>query len=197
MSSYSLPLSFNPPFINKPQSCDIISPYTYKLSLRSISKSHICFAFSSSESSSFEREEQRWLREEQRWLREEQRWIREELRWRNEREALLGEIETLRSKIEELDKVKDRNLNVGGVLQVLRNEVSRIAERGSSAVPLVVESLEREDQVEAEAEEEEVKEVVGVFEKEKVGDDEVKKKRITLRKGSEGDDVRIMQVCFV
>lgn len=120
------------------------------------------------------------------------------MRWRNEREALLGEIETLRNKIEELEKAKDRNLNVGGVLQVLRNEVSRIAERGSSAVPLVVESLnEVEAKVEDEDEEVEVKEVVRVFEREKVRDDEMKKKRITLRKGSEGDDVRIMQVCFV
>ncbi|KAL1807184.1 protein disulfide isomerase pTAC5, chloroplastic isoform X2 [Daucus carota subsp. sativus] len=198
MSSLSLPLCLNPQFTNKPHTNNLISPYTYRNSFQSIPKSYICFAFSASENSSFEREEARWLREEQRWLREEQRWIREESRWRSEREALLGEIETLRGKIEELEDMKDRNLNVGGVLQVLRNEVSQIAERGSSAARLVVESLEREGEVEAEAEDEveeevEIKEVVRVFEKEKVRNDEVKKKRIMLRKGSEGEDVRIMQ----
>lgn len=197
MSSLSFPLCLNPLFTAKPLTNNTISPYTYNNSFQSLSKSYICFSISSSENSSFEREEARWLREEQRWLREEQRWIREESRWRNEREALLGEIETLRTKIEELENANDRNLNVGGVLQVLRNEVSRIAERGSSAVPLEIESLEAEDEVKAEVEVEEeeveIKEVVRVFEKEKVIDDEVKKKRITLRKGSEGDDVRIMQ----
>ncbi|KAL8106226.1 protein disulfide isomerase pTAC5, chloroplastic [Apium graveolens] len=193
MVSSSFPLCLNPPFTNKPHT-NSISPYTYKTSFQSLSKSYICFSISSN-NSSFEREESRWLREEQRWLREEQRWIREESRWRNERKYLLDEIETLKSKIEELENVSDRNLNVGGVLQVLRNEVSRIAERGSSAVPLVVESLDEVDvEAESEVEEEvEVKEVIRVFEKEKGRDDEVKKKRIMLRKGSEGDDVRIMQ----
>lgn len=57
----------------------------------------------SSSSSWEEREEARWLREEQRWLREEQRWLREESRWRAERDALLSEIAALHLRLRALE----------------------------------------------------------------------------------------------
>lgn len=71
--------------------------------------------------------------------------------------------------------------NIAGLLQVLK-ERGLIAESGSSASPLVL--LEKE------------KEVVVVEEKvARVSEEGEKKRRKTLRKGSEGDEVRAMQVC--
>lgn len=58
--------------------------------------------------------------------------------------------------------------------------VNRLTESGSSAVPMVIEAATAEEAVV-------VKEVAGV------GKKEVNKKRATLRKGSEGEDVRAMQ----
>lgn len=76
--------------------------------------------------------------------------------------------------------------NIAGLLQVLK-ERGLIAESGSSASSMVL--LEKE-------EEEEEKEVVVVEEKVvRVSGEGEKKRRKTLRKGSEGDEVRAMQVC--
>lgn len=66
------------------------------------------------------------------------------------------------------------------------NNVNRIAESGSIAVPLVMEATKEEEEVV-------IKEIVKEVEKEAR---EVKK-RETLRMGSEGDDVRFMQVCLL
>lgn len=63
------------------------------------------------------------------------------------------------------------------------NNVNRIAESGSIAVPLVMEATKEEEEVV-------IKEIVKEVEREA---GEVKKRK-TLRKGSEGDDVRFMQV---
>ncbi|GAB4851902.1 hypothetical protein Ancab_031301 [Ancistrocladus abbreviatus] len=56
---------------------------------------------SSSNYSNYDQEESRWLREEQRWLREEQRWLREEARWNLERQSLLRQISQLTLRIQE------------------------------------------------------------------------------------------------
>lgn len=75
--------------------------------------------------------------------------------------------------------------NIARLLQVLK-ERGLIAESGSSASPLVL--LEKEKKKE--------KEVVVVEEKViRVSEEGEKKRRKTLRKGSEGDEVRAMQVC--
>ncbi|KAL2229615.1 UNVERIFIED_CONTAM: Protein disulfide isomerase pTAC5, chloroplastic [Sesamum indicum] len=79
-------------------------PHILAFSLRPLSKSHVCFTFSSSNENPIG-EEARWLREEQRWLREEQRWLREESRWNAERQALLQEINTLKLRIQELERL--------------------------------------------------------------------------------------------
>ncbi|KAI3515682.1 hypothetical protein L1887_14585 [Cichorium endivia] len=145
----------------------------------------------STSSSEYEREESRWLREEQRWLREEQRWIREERRWEAERESLLNEIKALKLQIEDLRHEGANNSvsNVSNLLHVLKKEVSQIAESGSSVAPLVVEA--------AAAAVEEAEEVVVVKEViktvEEVKEKEITKKRTTLRVGSEGDQVRLLQ----
>lgn len=76
--------------------------------------------------------------------------------------------------------------NIAGLLQVLK-ERGLIAESGSSATPMVL--LEKEKQKEKE-------EVVVVEEKVvRVSEEGEKKRRKTLRKGSEGDEVQAMQVC--
>jgi hypothetical protein len=154
-----------------------------------------------------DREEHRWLREEQRWLREEQRWIREENRWNRERDELLREITELKLQIQSLERrivasdsssssstasVSDAVANVTTLLQVLKDK-NLVLESGSSQRRLVLEEKD-EDGVEEEKETVEV-----VEEKEIVVVEEpvarVQKKTI-LRTGSEGEDVRKLQVRF-
>lgn len=131
-------------------------------------KSHICF--------SSHHEESRWLREEQRWLREEQRWLREEQRWARDRDSLLRQIADLNLKIQALQAGASSD-TIAGLLQTLK-EKNQIAETGSSSRAL---DLEDEDV-------KEVKEVFTVNNKQKTNE--------SLRKGSEGERVRAMQVCF-
>lgn len=78
-------------------------------------------------------------------------------------------------------------MNISVFLQVLKEgdlgkNVNRLAESGSIAVPLVVDAAKRGEEVI-------VKEVIKVADRE-----ENVRKRETLRKGSEGDEVRVMQV---
>ncbi|XP_057486499.1 protein disulfide isomerase pTAC5, chloroplastic-like isoform X2 [Actinidia eriantha] len=147
-----------------------LSPFPIsKTSQHSLSRPFICFSLSSSSSNSnYEREESRWLREEQRWLREEQRWL-------DERESLLRQVAALNLRIQELER---RSSEIQG------GPLNQIAESGSIAVPMVaVEAVAVEESGGKVAEE-----VVVVKEVVREG-----KKRTTLRKGSEGDDVRAMQ----
>nr|APA20112.1 putative type 1 membrane protein [Populus tomentosa] len=139
------------------------------------------------DANSFHREESLWLREEQRWLREEERWLREEKRWSRDRESLLAEIQSLKLQIEALENRisvlqggEDTVAKVGLLLQVLKdkNNNSLIAESGSSARPLVLEENVVEEQ----------KEVIG-----RVLEEKKEKERKTLRKGSEGEQVKEMQ----
>ncbi|KAI3823006.1 hypothetical protein L1987_10609 [Smallanthus sonchifolius] len=190
LMSSSLPLSFNP-LPSWQKSSRIPSEFNVNIFnfTKRTAKSHICFTFNKN-SSEYEREEIRWLREEQRWLREEQRWIREERRWEAERETLLNEIKALKLKIEELRHEGDKN-SVTKLLHVLKKEVSQIAESGSSAAPLVVEATEDAEAVVVKAAED-VEEVVVVKEVIRV-EEEVNVKRITLRMGSEGDQVQMLQ----
>lgn len=143
----------------------------------------------SSSPAGWEREEARWLREEQRWLREEQRWLRQESRWSSERDSLLREIDALRRKVEDLER-RSSAPGLGSAVQVL----GRIAETGSGgARPMLLEEGEVKEMV---AEEVRVSECAGN------GGDSAKKEettapsRRTLRVGSEGEDVRQMQVCL-
>ncbi|XP_034686350.1 protein disulfide isomerase pTAC5, chloroplastic isoform X2 [Vitis riparia] len=166
----SLPLPSNPPLTPLNHRPRTRLPFT--LNLTPTPKFHIS---ATSSSSNWEREEARWLREEQRWLREEQRWLREESRWTTERQSLLREISELKFRVQQLEhqsSVSASIPDIAALLQLRKDsaEVARIAESGSSALPMVLESKE-------------VKE-------EKVGD---KKKRKTLRVGSEGEEVRAMQ----
>ncbi|XP_076882938.1 protein disulfide isomerase pTAC5, chloroplastic-like isoform X2 [Bidens hawaiensis] len=196
MSSSSLPLSFNPfPSSYHKSSPIILSAFNLINNNNNIltftkrtPKSHICFTFNNN-SSEYEREEIRWLREEQ-------RWIREQHRLDAEKESLLNEIKALKLQIEELIREGDDNNNINSVtklLRVLKKEVSQIAETGTSAVPLVLEAVEDvTDEAVEDVEEVVVKEVVRVEDKE-VKDDEVIIKRITLRMGSEGDQVQMLQ----
>ncbi|KAL6344333.1 hypothetical protein AAG906_037911 [Vitis piasezkii] len=166
----SLPLPSNPPLTPLNHRPRTRLPFT--LNLTPTPKFHIS---ASSSSSNWEREEARWLREEQRWLREEQRWLREESRWTTERQSLLREISELKFRIQQLEHQSSVSASIPDIAALLQlpkdsAEVARIAESGSSALPMVLESKE-------------VKE-------EKVGD---KKKRKTLRVGSEGEEVRAMQ----
>ncbi|KAD4384147.1 hypothetical protein E3N88_24315 [Mikania micrantha] len=171
-SSSSLPLSFN-----------LLPSWQRGAILKRKAKSHICFTFNKNSS-----EEIRWLREEQRWLREEQRWLREERRWEAERETLLNEIKALKLSIQELRRQGGSN-SVAKLLHVLKKEVSQIAE---SAVPLVVEDVAVNAAAAAEdIEEVLVKEVIRV--EEEVKDKEVTVKKITLRVGSEGHQVQMLQ----
>ena len=193
MSSSSFPLSLNPkPFYPHKQSHSTLSPLQFSkhttvlpLSRSTLSKPHyICF------SSNPDREESLWLREEQRWLREEERWLREEKRWSRDRESLLAQIQSLKLQIEALENRisvlqggEDTVAKVGLLLQVLKdkNNNNLIAESGSSARPLVLEENVVEEQ----------KEVIDrVLEEQK----EKEKERKTLRKGSEGEQVKEMQV---
>lgn len=161
---------------------------------------------SSNPSSSWEREEIRWLREEQRWIREEQRWLREESRWNSDREALLREIATLKLQIEALEREKstpsspsisDAISNLASILQALKESEAKskseprwIAESGSGAGRMLLEEGEVKEMV---VEEIRVSESVEEVKKE----EEKKKRKVALRKGSEGEDVQAMQVCVL
>ncbi|KAG6667757.1 hypothetical protein I3843_01G113700 [Carya illinoinensis] len=188
-SSLALPL--NPSLHFKPFALPhttLLFPFP-KLSSLSLFKSHVC---RSANHSDYDREEIRWLREEQRWLREEQRWLREEQRWAGERDSLLCQIAELKLRIQDLEhqnsalgggaSVSETISSIAGLLQLLK-EKGLIAESSSSASPMV---LLEEDLKE--------KEVV-VVDKEvvRVSEDVAKKRRRTLRKGSEGDEVRALQ----
>ncbi|XP_058182263.1 protein disulfide isomerase pTAC5, chloroplastic [Rhododendron vialii] len=200
--SSSLPLPFNPTLFPRSPHPPPLLPDPNNLSAFPISKASpnhslsrplVCFSLSSS-SSNYEQEEARWLREEQRWLREEQRWLRQESQWLAERDSLLREIKTLKLRIQELEgrqgeiqgvSVSEALSKLAALLQVVKEEnfgttVNRLTESGSSAVPMVIEAATAEEAVV-------VKEVAGV------GKKEVNKKKATLRKGSEGEDVRAMQ----
>jgi len=141
-----------------------------------------------------DREEHRWLREEQRWLREEQRWIREENRWNRERDELLREISELKLQIQSSSSSTSVSDAVAPLLQVLKDK-NLVLESGSSQRRLVLEE-EKEDEVEVEVEVEKesvehVKEIV-VVEKPAA----TVEKRTVLRTGSEGEEVRKLQVRF-
>ncbi|XP_057997755.1 protein disulfide isomerase pTAC5, chloroplastic-like [Hevea brasiliensis] len=186
MSFSSFPLPLNPPVSLHHPKLHAFSPFPFSKSSFSLSfsKSHVCFSSSfPAPSSSSDSEDSLWLREEQRWLREEQRWLREEQRWLRERESLLSEIQSLKLQIQALEKrislqegdlVPETMANVRALLQVL-TEKNRIADTASSSSAIVF-----KEKVE------DVKEVISVEEK-------VEIKLNTLRKGSEGEEVREMQ----
>ncbi|XP_057809650.1 protein disulfide isomerase pTAC5, chloroplastic [Salvia miltiorrhiza] len=183
MLASTLPLTPNPTLLL------LHKPHFNTLYFRPLSKPHVCFAFPPSNG-----EEARWLREEQRWLREEQRWLREESRWNAERHALLQQINSLKLRIQDLERLNSLQGsetvgNIAKLLQALKESdvtknVNRIAESGTSAVPLVVESFETATK----EEEIVVKEVISIPEKK-----ENVLSRVTLRIGSEGDEVGAMQ----
>ncbi|CAL1354454.1 unnamed protein product [Linum trigynum] len=188
-SSFLIPL--NPPLSiiqrhKPPPSLPLLALY----SKPSLHKSLVCHAHSSANSSDSDREEILWHREEQRWLREEQRWLREEQRWLRERELLLSEIQSLKLQIQALEKTipvvgaDAVPTNVGALLQVLKDR-SLILESASSATPIILEENVEEEAATAESQ------AAGVVE---VKTEETKsKKRIALRAGSEGEEVREMQ----
>ncbi|MCD7453253.1 hypothetical protein HAX54_020293 [Datura stramonium] len=172
--------------------------FSLQNSSTSLSVSHVCY------SGSPEREESRWLREEQRWLREEQRWLREERRWEAEREALLLQIQDLQLRVKELESrdsilaeasVTETVANIAKLLQLKEGELGKnvtvIAESGSIALPLVLETAKQNEVVVKEAPQQE--KVIREVPKEPEGEDNKAKRRRTLKKGSEGDEVRLMQ----
>ncbi|XP_059309406.1 protein disulfide isomerase pTAC5, chloroplastic [Lycium ferocissimum] len=206
----SLPLSFHIIHNNnnntpKPLSLSQYISNTSFLSAHSSSTSlvshHICY------SNLPEREESRWLREEQRWLREEQRWLREERRWEEEREALLLQIKELKLRLKEIENnnnllpeasssVSDTVANIAKLLQLLKEgelgkNVHVIAESGSIALPLVLEAAKQNEVIVKEEPQEE--KVIREVPKESKGEGKEVKKRKTLKKGSEGDEVRLLQ----
>jgi protein disulfide-isomerase len=139
-------------------------------------------------SSSSSSEEARWLREEQRWQREEQRWLREESRWRAEREALLAELAALRLRLRALEGPPPHD-----------RHFAQVEAAPSAAVPAPQPRPVLVGEVEV------TKEVVAVEEKTKAaspkadesGAGGMTNRRRTLRTGSEGEDVRAMQVSIV
>ncbi|XP_016452615.1 protein disulfide isomerase pTAC5, chloroplastic isoform X1 [Nicotiana tabacum] len=205
----SLPLSFHiiPQNNNTPKSLSLshqthtstsfLSPQ-YS-STTSLSVSHICY------SSLPEREESRWLREEQRWLREEARWLREEKRWEAEREALLLQIQSLQLRLKEVENrmnslpetsVTETVANIAKLLQLLKEgelgkNVNVITESGSISVPLILEAAKENEVIVKEAIEQE--KVIREVPKESEREGKEAKKRRPLRKGSEGDEVRLLQ----
>ncbi|KAM3356947.1 protein disulfide isomerase pTAC5, chloroplastic [Capsicum galapagoense] len=198
----SLPLSFNIITSHLPNNLKFLTHHsTHHNSSTSLSISHICY------STSPEREEEsRWLREEARWLREEQRWLREERRWEKQREALLVEIQKLQLRVKELESrnsvvvegssVSETVSAIAKLLQLLKEgeagkNVTVIAESGSIALPLVLEAAKQNEVVVKEAPQQE--KVIREAPKEAEGDGNKAKKRRTLKKGSEGDEVRLMQ----
>ncbi|RZC62325.1 hypothetical protein C5167_024079 [Papaver somniferum] len=168
---------------------------------------HSTFSCSSSSSSSdWEREEERWLREEQRWQREEKRWVREESRWNLERQSYLEEIASLKFRIQNLERLKnstdiitsstssDNNNNNNKTLTdispsaaaaLLPGEINQITEIGSGPSPI---------QFHSEIQQQDYNEEIELKPKEvRVVEKSIKKKRSTIRKGAEGEDVREMQ----
>lgn len=153
--------------------------------------------------SHYDREEVRWLREEQRWLREEQRWLREEQRWARERDSLLRQISDLNLQIQALERrilapdvssssasVSDAIANATALLQVLKDKNSNlIAESGSNLRKLILE--EKMDEEEVIVKDVVVEETARVLERK---EEKRLEKRSALRKGSEGEEVREMQV---
>ncbi|CAL0299830.1 unnamed protein product [Lupinus luteus] len=140
-----------------------------------------------------------WLREEQRWLREEQRWLREEQRWARERDSLVREIAELKLQIQALQRrvsshevSSDVVVNVKTLLQALK-EKNLVLDTESSVRRLVLDHNENENRKEEESEEviEHEKEVVVI--EESVSSSATVKKRNTLRKGSEGEQVQELQ----
>ncbi|KAM7259350.1 hypothetical protein ACFE04_015091 [Oxalis oulophora] len=181
--------SLNPPFTHTtPLSLSTKSSFP---SLSTKSKS-LTPRFSSSISSSNnlpDPDELRWLREEQRWLREEQRWLREEQRWNRERESLILEIAELKLKILALENKKKNQSTtydvfaednaadtVKGLLQqqVIKEKNLIAATTSEKEEKVVDERIRRKD-------EEKVEKM-----------DTVKRK--TLRMGSEGEDVKALQL---
>lgn len=71
--------------------------------------------------------------------------------------------------------------------------VTVIAESGSIALPLVLEAARQNEVIVKEAPQQE--KVIREVPKESEGEGSKVKKRRTLKKGSEGDEVRLMQVC--
>ncbi|KAJ0245512.1 Protein disulfide isomerase pTAC5 [Hirschfeldia incana] len=203
MAASSLPLSL--PFLLRSRSSSSTRPpLPFRCShlLLSLPSSIVCLSAHQNPSSGHDREESRWLREEQRWIREEQRWLREEQRWTRERETLLQEIADLQLRIRTLESqqgTSDTISNIAALLQALK-EKNRISESGSSAMPMVLENTREElEEVEEEEEEEEEEEVV-VVEKQVVAEEKVRvsekarvSKRVTLKVGSEGEEVQAMQ----
>lgn len=127
--------------------------------------------------------------------------MREESRWNSEREALLREIAALKLRIEALEREKssssssipDAISNLASILQALKGSEpesgsgsGRIAEGGSGARPMLLEEGEVKEMV--------LEEIRISKRGEKLKEE---KKKAALRKGSEGDDVRAMQVCVL
>lgn len=141
-------------------------------------------------------------------MREEQRWLREERRWEDEREALLVQIQELQLRVKELES-RDRDSillpegsaieavsEIAKLLQLLKEgevgkNVTVIAESGSIALPLVLEVAKQNEVVVKEAPQQE--KVIKEVPKESEGEGSKAKKRRTLKKGSEGDEVQRMQ----
>ncbi|CAN6838091.1 unnamed protein product [Brassica oleracea] len=184
MASSSLPLSL--PFPLRSRSNTRALTFRRSRLFLSLPSSIVCLSTQNPSG-----EESRWLREEQRWIREEQRWLREEQRWIRERETLLQEIADLQLQIQTLEsRNPDTISNIAALLQVLK-EKNRISESGSSAKPMVLENTREPE--EDEEEEEEVVVEKRVVAEEKVRVSEPVKKRVTLKVGSEGEEVQAMQ----
>ncbi|CAN6830135.1 hypothetical protein Bca4012_032083 [Brassica carinata] len=183
MASSSLPLSL--PFPLRSRSNTRALTFRRSRLFLSLPSSIVCLSTQNPSG-----EESRWLREEQRWIREEQRWLREEQRWIRERETLLQEIADLQLRIQTLEsRNPDTISNIAALLQVLK-EKNRISESGSSAKPMVLENTREPEEDE---EEEEVVVEKRVVAEEKVRVSEPVKKRVTLKVGSEGEEVQAMQ----
>lgn len=159
--------------------------------------------------SNSDREDQRWLREEQRWLREEQRWLREENRWNRQRDELLTQISELKLQIESLERrivsssssassVSDAVANVASLLQVLKDK-NLVLESGSSQRRIVFEEEEGEETVDVVEHEKEEKESLEHVKEILVVEEAAARveQKIVLRNGSEGEEVREMQVRFL
>lgn len=173
----TLPLHPHPPSLLHPPLKSAFLPTPFRVIRKPKLASPIFPVISAAAASdpSWEREEARWLREEQRWLREEQRWLREESRWNAERESLLREVAALRLRIEALERETVRRAAV-------------------DPQPLLVE----ETHVKGMLLEEEVRVSKPAPDKKEVMEEGNKNVRwSTLRKGSEGGEVRAMQVCVV